>query len=350
MSLAFALPVAPLPSSVSRPASGWLGQRCPHDKATRVRAERRQRRPCAFEAAPVASASTPGPSSAAQTSDAFKLCVQLAAARSAETARPEGERLIDDSLAARFAALLEDGGEPDAELQRLEAVRTRLGDEFLLERAVLVRLLPQAVLLGTGFDARPYRLPWGTNQFVYQVEEKDVADAKRETLDRLQAVPAGCKLFSVVAPLRDTQLWMDVLKMRGHDVNVATVWVIDGALDRLAQDEGDALLEAISDLSCEESWLFGDVATEGEGEGEGAAAGRFSMSDVESSFAKLGWIAGSFPYGEEETGFGRWAEGEARPARRLFTARKVRASRLQIEDFEDRLSWAPVESDTLEDG
>jgi methyltransferase (TIGR00027 family) len=117
--------------------------------------------------------------------------------RALETLRRPGDRLVDEPLAAAFlsrdlravvlgaralpvhAAVLRiiDGCWPG--VRTSVVARTRLIDDTI---ATIIDDVAQVVVLGAGFDTRPYRLPSMRSKAVFEVDHPDTQRRKRERL------------------------------------------------------------------------------------------------------------------------------------------------------------------------
>ena len=128
----------------------------------------------------------------------------VAAVRAQETARPD--RLFADPLAAAFAAAAGlgpgagPGGRRGAALRVWVVARTVFLDDLLAEAGQ--RGCRQVVLLGAGFDARAFRLPWPPGTRCFEVDTPDVLGPKDQVLATERAVP-GCERIVVPCDLRD---------------------------------------------------------------------------------------------------------------------------------------------------
>ena len=162
----------------------------------------------------------------------------VAAIRARESARPD--RLFDDPLAAAFAALRtagtapgsepgtaagdepgEPGGRHAAALRAWVVARTVFLDDMLGQACAAGAR--QVVLLGAGFDARAFRLPWPAGVRCYELDTPDVLGVKAQVLAAQQARP-GCERIPVPCDLRAD--WSAGLAGAGFDPGQA------GRLDR----------------------------------------------------------------------------------------------------------------------
>ena len=110
----------------------------------------------------------------------------------------------------------------------------------------------QVVLLGAGFDARAFRLPWPPGTRCFEVDTPDVLGPKGEVLAAEHAVP-GCERVVVPCDLRDD--WPAALRAAGLDPARPAAWIAEGLLVYLAPAEVDRLLDTITGLSAPGSWL-----------------------------------------------------------------------------------------------
>ena len=80
----------------------------------------------------------------------------------------DGEIRLADAGAGDVARLMTD----------VMAVRTRFFDDFFTNAAGI----RQAVILASGLDSRPYRLPWPAGSVVYEIDQPKVIEFKTETM------------------------------------------------------------------------------------------------------------------------------------------------------------------------
>jgi methyltransferase (TIGR00027 family) len=191
--------------------------------------------------------------------------------RALESLGPPGERIVDDPLAAAFLS-------PDlravARAARVRPLRTavvrtidrrwpgvrtsvvartRLIDDTIatLTEAPAPTSAPtavvgsaggrvaQAVLLGAGFDTRPYRLPALAGMPVFEVDHPDTQRRKRDRLSRA-VVPADHVRFVPADLARDPL--DDVLAAAGHDRSTPALVLWEGVTNYLDAAAVDATL------------------------------------------------------------------------------------------------------------
>ena len=123
------------------------------------------------------------------------------------------------------------------------AVRTRFFDDFFLEATGAG--IRQAVILASGLDARPYRLPWPDGTVVYEIDQPQVIEAKTGAMAKLGAEPTA-ELRAVAIDLRDD--WPAALRDSGFDVTAPSAWSAEGLLMYLPPDAQDRLFDNITAL------------------------------------------------------------------------------------------------------
>jgi methyltransferase (TIGR00027 family) len=188
----------------------------------------------------------------------------VAAARA--LASRESEPLIDDPFAADlvravgvdFFSHLVDGEIPLAALEgdgprlmaNVIAVRTRFFDDFFVDAGVAG--IRQAVILASGLDSRPYRLPWSAGTVVYEIDQPRVIEFKTTTMTSIGATPTA-ERRAVAIDLRED--WPAALRASGFDDGQPTAWSAEGLLPYLPPDAQDRLFDHITALSAPGSQL-----------------------------------------------------------------------------------------------
>jgi methyltransferase (TIGR00027 family) len=196
----------------------------------------------------------------------------VAAARALASREPEP--LIDDPFAADlvravgvdFFTRLVDGEIPlsamgsDGPLVMVDvmAVRTRFFDDFFVDAGKAG--IRQAVILASGLDARPYRLPWPQGSAVYEIDQPKVIEFKTTTMESLGATPTAQRR-AVAVDLRDD--WPAALRRSGFDETQPTAWSAEGLLAYLPPDAQDRLFDNITALSAPGSQLATEYHPDG---------------------------------------------------------------------------------------
>jgi methyltransferase (TIGR00027 family) len=123
-------------------------------------------------------------------------------------------------------------------------VRTRFFDDyFMVAGDAGIR---QAVILASGLDSRPYRLPWPPHTVVYEIDQAPVIEFKTATLSQLGARPKA-EHRPVAVDLRED--WPAALRANGFDAASPTAWCAEGLLMYLSPDAQNPLLDQIGSLS-----------------------------------------------------------------------------------------------------
>ena len=123
-----------------------------------------------------------------------------------------------------------------------QAARTKFFDTYFTKAAATgVR---QIVLLAAGLDSRAYRLDWPAGTVVFELDQPQVLDFKRNAL-------AGCKPAAqrreVAVDLRDD--WPRALREHGFDLSSPSAWIVEGLLIYLPAAAQVQLFSGIDALS-----------------------------------------------------------------------------------------------------
>lgn len=189
--------------------------------------------------------------------------VMVAAARAAETARPDA--LINDPYAKVLVegagagswdyiadeAFVAQVSEADPEVATLfehmgnyQAVRTHFFDAFFA--AAVDGGIRQVVILASGLDSRAFRLPWPAGTTVFEIDQPKVLEYKSATL-AAHGVHPTAERREVAMDLR--QDWPAALVAAGFDQRRPTAWLAEGLLMYLPADAQDRLFAQITELS-----------------------------------------------------------------------------------------------------
>jgi len=174
--------------------------------------------------------------SAAPLEGVAATALAVAAIRAEETVRPD--RLFADPLAEAFVAASgwspsRPSGDRRAVVLRAWVVaRTVFLDELLGSACREGRR--QVVLLGAGLDVRAFRLPWPPGVRWFELDAAEVLDYKDLVLAE-QAAVAGCERVPVRCDLRAD--WPGALLAAGFEPGQPTVWVAEGVLAYLPQEQ-----------------------------------------------------------------------------------------------------------------
>jgi methyltransferase (TIGR00027 family) len=239
----------------------------------------------------------------------------VAASRALEAQKPEPLAL--DPYAEIFCraaggdwATLLDGTAPDHPLASefgaafvdFQGARTRYFDHYFTRAADAgVR---QIVLVAAGLDSRAYRLPWRDDTVVYELDQPQVLQFKREVLAAHGDTPRA-ERREVAVDLRDD--WPAALTDSGFDPARPSAWLAEGLLMYLpatAQHQLfsgiDALAAAGSRVAVEEATPLPAEVFEAKRAEERAAGGDNSFftliyneqhAPAQSWFSGRGWTA-----------------------------------------------------------
>jgi len=196
----------------------------------------------------------------------------IAAGRAMATKDPRG--LIDDPFAEPlvravgldlftkvasgeldFADVDDDAGFP--RMVDTFAARARFYDDYFAQAGATG--LRQVVIVASGLDARPYRLPWPTGTTLYEIDQPEVIEFKTTTLAELGAVPRA-EHRPVGIDLRED--WPAALQGAGLDPAQPTAWLAEGVLiGFLPPDAEVRLLDHVTALSAAGSRFAADYGS-----------------------------------------------------------------------------------------
>lgn len=193
----------------------------------------------------------------------------VALVRAIESARPASTRLFSDPFASGF---LDVGPRAIARLCRIpvlgEAIlrlanaatpgaigntlgRTRFIDDAVL--AAIDRGLDQVVILGAGYDCRPYRLPALSAVAVFEVDHPATQARKRARLKELVSQIPGHVTF-VPIDFNERSL-ADGMKRSGFRLGRRNFFIWEGVTEYLSPEAVDATFHFLVDVSASGSAL-----------------------------------------------------------------------------------------------
>ena len=200
--------------------------------------------------------------------------VMVAAARAAETARPDRlisdpyaqilvagagtgvwEQMLDEEVPAKLAAVDEEAAAIFEYMRSYQGVRTHFFDAFFADAtAAGVR---QIVILASGLDSRAYRIDWPAGTVVYEIDQPKVLEYKAATLATHGVHPIAQR-HEVPIDLRHD--WPAALRAAGFDPALPTAWLAEGLLMYLPAAAQDRLFEQITELSAPGSQIAVETA------------------------------------------------------------------------------------------
>lgn len=197
------------------------------------------------------------------------------------------------------------------------AVRTRYFDDFILSACTEAS---QLVILGAGMDTRAYRLSLPPHTVAYELDQSIVLDYKTSIL---QAYSPKCERYTIEADL--TQPWEHLLLEKGFNVNLPSIWLLEGLLMYLTKPVVDNILSTISTFTTPGSKLGLDTVNLKALEYEGPFKGhfQFGINHPEEYLSNYGWKSIVKQPGNKEVSFNRFTE--CSPPEQVFfvTAQKA---------------------------
>src|SRR5882724_3870317 len=222
----------------------------------------------------------------------------MALFRALESSRPIGERLFDDPYARAFLSfpfrcvllVCRLPGGRAAVVQVIErrwggplgaaVCRTRYIDDALA--AALAERVEQVVILGAGFDSRPYRIPGIERARVFEVDHPATQATKQAVMRRLLGVlPAHVTFVPVDFDRQDAG---DALTARGFRRGARTFFLWEGVTNYLTAEAVDATLRFVASAASPGSPLLFTYIHRGMLDGslafEGARAGSATVRRI----------------------------------------------------------------------
>lgn len=142
-------------------------------------------------------------------------------------------------------------------------------DEQLLQAVDIANMdlrqeYQQVVLLGCGFDTRPFRLPWPSGTMLFLLAPAQVHEAAVAALSRapngIPKVPRGCLLRRVAIDLEGCVDFGVDLEASGYQGNKLSVWGLQGLAQlELEDSKVEALLAHIANMASLQSFLVGEL-------------------------------------------------------------------------------------------
>lgn len=188
----------------------------------------------------------------------------VAAARALEAQKPDP--LAVDPFAETFcravggpwAAVL-DGQAPEHPLKSKEfgqhfvtfqGARTRYFDAYF--RRAAQAGVRQIVLLAAGLDSRAYRLEWAPGTTIYELDQPQVLDFKRDAV-AAHGATAKAERREIAIDLRDD--WPQALRSSGFRPDQPSAWIAEGLLIYLPASAQEQLFTGIDALASSGSHL-----------------------------------------------------------------------------------------------
>lgn len=261
----------------------------------------------------------------------------VAAARALEAQKPDPAavdpfaEVFCRAVGGEWAELL-DGGAPEHALRsefgvdfvNFQGVRTKYFDGYF--RAAAEAGIGQIVLLAAGLDSRAYRLDWADDTVVFELDQPQVLEFKRQTL---AGHTPRAERREVPVDLRDD--WPHALRDNGFDPTKPSAWIAEGLLIYLPAGAQRQLFTGIDSLAAP---------------GSRAAVEEASPMDTAAFEAKQKEERAA---GDENTFFNLVYNEQHEPAAHWFGARGWRAEATPLPDCL-RANGRPVPAEDSEAG
>lgn len=182
----------------------------------------------------------------------------MATARALEAQKPNP--LVVDAYAEVFcravggwAADVLDGKLPDHQLKtpdwgehfvNFQGARTKYFDAYF--RRAADAGVRQVVILAAGLDSRAYRLDWPAGTTIFELDQPQVLDFKRQVLADHGAEPKTQRR-EIAVDLRDD--WPQALRDSGFDATKPSAWIAEGLLIYLPAAAQEQLFTGIDGLA-----------------------------------------------------------------------------------------------------
>jgi methyltransferase (TIGR00027 family) len=191
------------------------------------------------------------------TSSVGATALFVAASRALEANKPDP--LVVDPYAEIFCravggewADVLDGKAPENKLMsefgghfvNYQAARTKYFDDFFYAAADAGAR--QIVIPAAGLDSRAYRLAWPEGTVVFELDQPQVLEFKRDVLTRSGEAPTAQRR-EIAVDLRDD--WPAALRGSGFDPSRPSAWLVEGLLVYLPAAAQRELFTGIDDLA-----------------------------------------------------------------------------------------------------
>ena len=200
------------------------------------------------------------------TSSVGATALFVAASRGLEANKPDP--LVVDPYAEIFCravggewADVLDGKAPENKLMsefgghfvNYQAARTKFFDDYFYAAADAG--LRQIVIPAAGLDSRAYRLAWPEGTVVFELDQPQVLEFKRDVLARSGEAPTA-ERRELAVDLRDD--WPQALRQSGFDASRPSAWLVEGLLVYLPAAAQGELFAGIHDLAASGSHVAVD--------------------------------------------------------------------------------------------
>lgn len=145
-----------------------------------------------------------------------------------------------------------------AGVREFVVIRTRYFDDACRKALSERPDIRQVAIVAAGMDTRAYRVPWPGGTAIFEIDHADLLAEKAARLERLGAVP-NARRIEVAADLAAD--WKRPLLDAGFDPRRPTLWLVEGLLFFLTEEQAGAVLRCCAGLSTRGSRLVVDMAS-----------------------------------------------------------------------------------------
>lgn len=254
----------------------------------------------------------------------------ICAARALESNYPISERLFDDPYAAKLAGeygfnYIKAMANALPESIPLETRVKKLADRIAIRTAFLDKALKdcifkeevrQLVIMGVGGDCRAFRLDLPKDCAIYEIDFPEVIQFRTKILSSLGA-KCDSKIISIGCDVTKNELWSQKLIEHGFEPKNKCVFLLEGLIMYLENEQLEELLKTISGVSCTNSFIIGDGITEDFLKNDCKFLldvwnkwGSPMINPIENPkelIEKFGYQCKVSFIGDEDANFGRWA-------------------------------------------
>lgn len=182
-----------------------------------------------------------------------------AAIRALETEMGNDRLFVDDmarSLAVPdgFDLLNRYGG---GGVREFVTIRTRFFDDAIKDILDEDSRIRQVVIVAAGMDTRAFRMSWPANVSIFEVDHEALLNEKKSRLAAVDSSIATVRRIEVPADLAGE--WTNQLANAGFNPNIATLWVVEGLMFFLTEEQVQSLLTKCLSLSASGSRLVVDM-------------------------------------------------------------------------------------------
>ena len=174
--------------------------------------------------------------------------------------------------------------------------------------------LRQYVLLAAGFDTRAFRLSWPEGMRIFEMDQPELLAQKGRVLSAAGAKP-DCDRRAIGEDL--TGPWQAALIEAGFDAQSPSLWLLEGFLFYLPNDQIARILEEVSRLAAPGSRLGFDIINSAmlthpltkawvEMQASSGAPWIGTMDEPEAFLGELGWQSDLTQAGQPDARYGRW--------------------------------------------